>query len=158
MAATAEPFSAARLAEILQAHAGMEGSLLPMLHAVQAAFGYIPRESVPLIAENLNLTRAEVHGVVTFYHDYRETPAGQHVLKLCRAEACQSMGCEALVEHVEQRLGVSCGHTSGNGRVTLEAIYCLGLCATAPSGMIDGKVIGRLNAAKLDKVLAGAGA
>ena len=153
-----EPWSPERLAAILADHAGMEGALLPILHAVQNAFGFIPQPAVPLIAGCLNLTRAEVHGVVTIYHDYRDKPAGQHVLKICRAEACQSMGCESLVEHAEQRRGVSCGNTSGDGRMTLEAIYCLGLCATAPSAMLDGRVVGRLNADKLDKLIAGAGA
>ena len=153
-----EPWSPKRLAAILADHAGMEGALLPILHAVQSAFGFVPQPSVPLVASHLNLTRAEVHGVVTFYHDFRDKPAGQHVLKICRAEACQSMGCESLVERAEQRLGVSCGNTSGDGRMTLEAIYCLGLCATAPSAMLDGRVVGRLNADKLDKLIAGAGA
>jgi formate dehydrogenase subunit gamma len=105
----------------------------------------------------LNVSRAEVHGVVTFYHDFRHKPAGRHVLKMCRAEACQAMGCEALVERAESRLGVSCGGTSADGRVTLEPIYCLGLCATAPSAMLDGRVVGRLTPAKLDALLKEAG-
>ena len=131
---------------------------MPILHAVQEAFGMVPEAAVPVIAEELNLSRAEVHGVVSFYHDFRREPAGKHVLKLCRAEACQAMGCESLVKRAEDRLGVDCGHTSADGRVTLEPVYCLGLCATAPSAMIDGRIVGRLDAVKLDKILKEAGA
>src|SRR6476619_7916358 len=121
-----------------------EGPLLPILHALQEEFGYIEEAAEPLIAEALNITRAEVHGVVTFYHDFRHEPSGRHVLKLCRAEACQSVGCEALVARAEARLGTACGSTSPEG-VTLEAVYCLGLCATGPSAMVDGQVVGRLD-------------
>jgi formate dehydrogenase subunit gamma len=133
-------------------------ALLEILHRVQAELGYVPEEAIPALADALNLSRAEVHGVVTFYHDFRREPAGRHVLKMCRAEACQAMGCEALVEHAESRLGISCGNTSANGRVTLEPIYCLGLCATGPSAMLDGRVVGRLTPAKLDALLKEAGA
>jgi formate dehydrogenase subunit gamma len=112
---------------------------------------------VPALADALNLSRAEVHGVVTFYHDFRREPAGRHVLKICRAEACQAMGGEALVARAEDRLGVACGSTSADGRVTLEPVYCLGLCATGPSAMVDGKVVGRLTARKLDALLKEAG-
>jgi formate dehydrogenase subunit gamma len=113
---------------------------------------------VPALADALNLARAEVHGVVTFYHDFRSEPAGRHMLKMCRAEACQAMGGEALVARAEDRLGVACGGTGADGRVTLEPVYCLGLCATAPSAMMDGRVVGRLTAARLDALLKGAGA
>ncbi len=153
-----EPWSEQRTQQIVAEHADLEGPMMPILHAVVETFGFVPQEAVPVIAKALNLSRAEVHGVVTFYHDFRREPAGQHVLKMCRAEACQSMGCEPLVKHVEDRLGIKCGETSADGRVTLEPIYCLGLCATAPSAMLDGKIVGRLNAAKLDKLLKGAGA
>jgi len=132
--------------------------LIEILHQVQAAMGYIPEAAVPALAAALNLSRAEVHGVVTFYHDFRDKQAGRHVLKLCRAEACQSMGGEALVARAEDRLGVACGETSADGRVTLEPVYCLGLCATAPSAMMDGKIVGRMTAAKLDALLKDAGA
>ena len=132
--------------------------LLEMLHDVQSAFGYVPEAVVPALAHALNLSRAEVHGVVTFYHDFRSKPAGRHVLKLCRAEACQSMGCESLVERAESRLGIACGETSADGRVTLEPIYCLGLCATAPSAMMDGRIVGRLTPERLDALLKEAGA
>ncbi len=132
--------------------------LLEMLHDVQSALGYVPEAVVPALAHALNLSRAEVHGVVTFYHDFRSKPAGRHVLKLCRAEACQSMGCESLVERAESRLGIACGETSADGRVTLEPIYCLGLCATAPSAMMDGRIVGRLTPERLDALLKEAGA
>ena len=129
------------------------GPLLPVLHGIQNALGYVPSEAVPLVADALNLSRADVHGVVSFYHYFRDTPPGRHVIHVCRAEACQSMGCENLVERAESKLGVSCGNTSADGRVTLEAVYCLGLCATAPSAMIDGRVVGRLDAGRLDAII-----
>ncbi|MFO1173183.1 MAG: formate dehydrogenase subunit gamma [Hyphomicrobiaceae bacterium] len=151
--AHAESWSEKRGREVIAAHQAGEGPLLPILHALQETFGHVPREAVPMVAEALNLSRAEVHGVVTFYHDYRAEPAGKHVVKLCRAEACQSMGCESLVERAEQRLHVACGETTADGRVTLEPVYCLGLCATAPSALVDGRVVGRLTAAKLDAIL-----
>jgi formate dehydrogenase subunit gamma len=151
--AHAESWSEKRGREVIAAHQAGEGPLLPILHALQETFGHVPREAVPMVAESLNLSRAEVHGVVTFYHDYRAEPAGRHVIKLCRAEACQSMGCESLVEHAEQKLHVACGETTADGRVTLEPVYCLGLCATAPSALVDGRVVGRLTAQKLDAIL-----
>jgi formate dehydrogenase subunit gamma len=153
-----EPWSEERTRQIVAERANLEGPLMVILHDCVETFGFVPAEAVPVIANALNLSRAEVHGVVTFYHDFRREPAGQHVLKMCRAEACQSMGCEPLVRQAEERLGIKCGETSADGRVTLEAIYCLGLCATSPSAMIDGKIVGRLNEAKLDKLLKGAGA
>jgi formate dehydrogenase subunit gamma len=131
-----------------------EGPLLPILHALQDEFGYIDEAAEPLIADVLNITRAEVHGVVTFYHDFRRAPAGRHVLKLCRAEACQSVGGDALAARAEARLGVALGHTTADGRVTIEPVYCLGLCSVSPSAMIDGKVVARLDAGKLDALLA----
>lgn len=130
-----------------------DGPLLPILHAVQEALGCVPPEAVRVIASELNLTRAEVHGVVTFYHDFRQELPGRHVIKMCRAEACQAMGGEALVARAEQQLGIACGHTTADGNVTLESIYCLGLCATAPSLMVDQRPIGRLTTAKLDSLL-----
>jgi formate dehydrogenase subunit gamma len=149
-----EPWNAERARSIIAEFNEVEGPLLPILHAMQEAFGHVPQEAVPLIAESLNLSRAEVHGVVTFYHDFRSNPAGRHVLKLCRAEACQSCGCDDLIAHAQSRLGVKLGDTSADGRVTIEAVYCLGLCSTAPSAMFDGKLVGRLDRKKLDRVLA----
>jgi formate dehydrogenase subunit gamma len=153
-----ESWNEARLCAIVAAHKDLEGPLLPILHAVQEAFGYVPQPAVPIIARELNLSRAEVHGVVTFYHDYRDKPAGRHVLKICRAEACQSMGCEALVRRAEARLGVECGSTTANDQVTFEAVYCLGLCAMSPAAMIDGEPVARLNATKLESLLTEIGA
>lgn len=148
-----EPWSEERTVEIVAEHRALEGPLMPILHAMQHAFGLVPEEAIPVIARELNLSRAEVHGVVTFYHDFRHELAGKHILKLCRAEACQSMGCERLVERAEEKLGVECGSTSPDGRVTLEAVYCLGLCATAPSAMLNGRIVGKLNDARLDELL-----
>jgi formate dehydrogenase subunit gamma len=139
-------------------HGDRPDELIEILHAVQSELGYVPQAVVPVLAQALNLSRAEVYGVVTFYHDFRDKPAGRHVLKLCRAEACQSMGGEALVQRAEDRLGIACGQTSADGRVTLEPTYCLGLCATAPSAMIDGRIVGRMTAARLDALLKDAGA
>ncbi len=139
-------------------HGNRPDELLEILHDVQSALGFVPEAALPVLAEVLNLSRAEVHGVATFYHDFRAKPAGRHVLKLCRAEACQSMGGEALVERAEAHLGIACGETSADGRVTLEPIYCLGLCATAPSAMIDGRIVGRMTSERLDAVLKEAGA
>ncbi len=134
----------------------MPGALLPILHALQEEFGYIDREAEPMIAKALNISRAEVHGVVTFYHDFREKPAGRHVLKLCRAESCQARGSDALAAQAEERLGVPFGGTTADGRITLEPVYCLGLCSLSPSAMLDGKVVARLDEAKLDALIAGA--
>ena len=133
---------------------GDEGPLLPILHELQAEFGYVPHETLPLIASALNLSRAEVYGVFSFYHDFRDHPAGRHVLKLCRAEACQSMGADALADRARQLLGVDWHGTTTDGAVTLEPVYCLGLCACSPSAMLDGEVIGRLDAEKLEEIAA----
>ena len=148
-----EAWSATGALTIIARHQDAEGALLPLLHDLQEAFGHVPAEAVPLIAQALNLSRAEVHGVVTFYHDFRRVPAGRHVVKLCQAEACQSMGCRDLAAHAQERIGVAMGETTGDGRVTLEPVYCLGLCATAPSAMIDGRVLGRVTPARLDAAL-----
>jgi formate dehydrogenase subunit gamma len=131
-----------------------EGPLLPILHALQEEFGYIDEAAEPLIAQALNITRAEVHGVVTFYHDFRRAPAGRHVLKLCRAEACQAAGGDALAARAEARLGVSMGSTAPDGSVTLEPVYCLGLCSVGPSAMLNGRVVARLDEGRLDALLA----
>ncbi len=149
-----EAWSADRANEIILQHRDQDGRLLPVLQALQETFGCVPEAAVVLVAEALNLSRAEVHGVVTFYHDFRRDPAGRHVLKLCRAEACQAAGGDALAAHAEARLGVAMGTTAADGSVTLEPVYCLGLCATAPSAMIDGRVVGRLDQRRLDAVLA----
>ncbi|ACM28026.1 formate dehydrogenase subunit gamma [Rhizobium rhizogenes] len=136
---------AARAGVIIEAMKSMEGPLLPILHGIQEEFGYVPQDTLPLIAKALNLSRAEVHGVMTFYHDYRDHPAGRHVLKLCRAEACQSMGGDQLAERVKRLLGIDFHQTTLDGSVTLEPVYCLGLCACAPAAMLDGELYGRLD-------------
>jgi formate dehydrogenase subunit gamma len=150
----ANPWNPKRAAEIIAAEKAREGAMLPILHALQAEFGYIDRAAEPMIAEALNVTRAEVHGVVTFYHDFRREPAGHHVLRLCRAEACQAAGGDALAAAAERRLGTPIGTTAPGGQVTLEAVYCLGLCATAPSAMLDGRIVGRLDLARFEALLA----
>ncbi|WP_337182044.1 formate dehydrogenase subunit gamma [Shinella sp.] len=135
-----------RTLAIVGALKDLEGPLLPILHEIQAEFGYVPQESLPVIARELNLSRAEVHGVVTFYHDYRNHPTGRHVLKLCRAEACQSRGGDAIAERIKALLGIDFHQTTMDGAVTLEPVYCLGLCSCAPAAMLDGEVHGRLDA------------
>jgi formate dehydrogenase subunit gamma len=135
-----------RIAEILDAHRGLEGPLLPILHAIQQAFGYVPQTAIPQIAAALMLSKAEVHGVISFYHDYREKPAGRHVLKLCRAEACQTMGADLLADAVKAALGIDWHETTPDGRVTLEPVFCLGLCACGPAAMLDGRLVGRCDA------------
>ncbi len=140
--------------EIVSDHKGLEGPLLPILHAVQAAFGHVPHAAVPQIARALNLSKAEVHGVVTFYHDFREAPAGRHVLKLCRAEACQAMGADRVAAHVQAVLGVDWHGTTADGAVTLEPVFCLGLCACGPAAMVDGRLIGRCDEGRADALIA----
>lgn len=144
---------AAETARIIADHADVEGPLLPILHAVQDRFGHIPATLHDPIATALNITRAELHGVLSFYHDFRDRPAGHHVLKICRAEACQAMGGAALAEDVQALLGLDWHGTTADGRVTLEPVYCLGLCACAPAAMLDGQVMGRVDAARIDAAL-----
>ncbi|MSO72929.1 MAG: formate dehydrogenase subunit gamma [Rhodospirillaceae bacterium] len=149
----APPWDDAEALEIVARHRQMPGATLPILHALQERFGYIGRAAIPMVAEALNLSQAEIHGVVAFYDDFREQPPGRHTLRMCRAEACQSMGCNTLVEQAEKRLGVGLGATTADGKVTLEAAYCLGNCACAPAAMLDGELIGRLDSARLDRLL-----
>jgi formate dehydrogenase subunit gamma len=136
--------------QIIAAHAGREGPLLPILHAIQETFGFIPEAAMRLVAHRLNITRAEVYGVVTFYHDFRRAPAGRHVLKICRAEACQSMGSDAQAAALLDRLGLDWGGTTPDGGLTVEPVYCLGLCACAPNAMLDDELHGRLDGAALE--------
>lgn len=141
-----EPWSADRAAAIIAQHRHRPGACLPILHALQAAFGHVPAAAVPLVAQALNLSRAEVHGVVSFYHDFRGTPAGRQVVKLCRAEACQAVGGDALAEAMQRRLGIRLGETTADGAVTLEAVYCLGNCACGPAALHDGELLAFLDA------------
>nr|WP_244598296.1 formate dehydrogenase subunit gamma [Pseudohoeflea suaedae] len=138
---------------IVDAHRHLEGPLLPILHAVQAEFGYVPRDVQPAIADALNISRAEIHGVVSFYHDYRSEPAGRHVIRICRSEACQSMGGEAAAASLLQKLGLDWHQTSADGAVTVEPVYCLGLCACSPAAMVDGDVYGRLDDETINDIL-----
>jgi formate dehydrogenase subunit gamma len=149
-----ETWSAERAHEVIQDLVHREGATLPILHALQKVFGFVPEAAVPMVAEALNLSRAEVHGVVTFYHDFRHALPGRHVLKLCRAEACQAAGGDGLAAHAQSKLGIALGETTPDRQVTMEATYCLGLCAVAPSAMLDGRVVGRLDEERLDKLMA----
>ncbi len=128
--------------------------LLPLLHAVQDEIGYIDDALVPAIAAALNLSRADVHGVLTFYHDYRRQPAGRHIVKLCRAESCQARGGAAIEAAAAKRLGVAMGETRRDGQVTLEPVYCLGLCAIGPNALVDGRPVARIDTAALDRIAA----
>lgn len=151
-----DPAAAERLAGILDRHAGREGALLPILHDVQAAFGMIPEAAQPVIGQALGMSRAEVHGVVSFYHDFRDHPTGRHVLRLCRAEACQAMGADALAAEVQAALGLGWHETSADGRMTLEPVFCLGLCACGPSAQLDERLIGRATARRVVAMAGGA--
>lgn len=135
-----KPFSIDETRVIAEKMAALDGPLLPILHAVQNTFGHVPEAAVPVIADVLNLSRAEVHGTVTFYHDFRRTPANGTIVKICRAEACQAMGARELIKHAEENTG---------SETQIEAIYCLGLCATAPAAMIDGRIHARLDKSSL---------
>jgi formate dehydrogenase subunit gamma len=129
------------------------GPLLPILHAVQSALGYVPKDAVPLIAAELNVTRAEVHGVLSFYHYFRNDPPGRHVVHLCRAEACQSVGARALEAHAKKRLGIDFHQTTPDGAVSLEPVYCLGNCSLGPSIMVDERLQGRVTPQRFDELI-----
>ncbi len=158
MPPSAAPLSSEDLRHLIAQHRDLEGPLLPILHAIQDACGHIPDDAHPLICDALNISAAELHGVISFYHDFRKKPAGRHVLKICRAESCQSVGGEAVAASLLEKLGLDWHGTTVNGAVTIEPVYCLGLCACGPAAMVDDRVIGRVNAAKLDAILAEAGA
>lgn len=138
---------------IIAPHLMEEGPLLPILHDIQDRYGYIPPSAIPLIAEALNCTRADIHGVVSFYHDFRATRAGTHILRLCRAEACRSMGGKELSAAVMERLGIGWHETTDDGTITLEPVFCLGLCANAPAGMFDAQPLAALDMSDVDGLL-----
>ena len=140
--------------DIAARHGNRPDGLLPILHDLQEERGFVEDAAVPFIAGALNLSRAEVHGVITFYHDFRRKPAGRHVVKLCRAESCQSRGGAAIEAEAARKLGVAMGETSADGRVTLEPVYCLGLCAIGPNALVDGKPVAAIDAARLDRIAA----
>jgi formate dehydrogenase subunit gamma len=142
-----------RILAIVERHRHRAGPLIEILHEVQASFGCVPQGAVAVLARALNLSRAEVHGVVTFYHHFRTRPSGRHVLQICRAESCQAAGGRAIEQHAKKRLGVDFGGTTADGRVTLEAVYCLGLCACSPAAMLDDEVHGRVTPQRLDALL-----
>jgi formate dehydrogenase subunit gamma len=123
----------------------LPGALLPILHALQEEFGYVDKAAIPLIASALNISHAEVYGVLSFYHDFHQQPGGRHTLKICRAESCQAMGCETVIQHVENRLGLKLGQTTEDRSLTVEPVYCLGNCALSPAAMLDGKLFGRVS-------------
>jgi formate dehydrogenase subunit gamma len=131
------------------------GALMLILHEVQDCFGYIPRDGVPIIANALNLSRAEVHGVATFYHDFRREPPGRNLIRLCRAESCQAMGAVALADHVRGRLGIDFGETTSDGAFTLEPVYCLGNCGCSPAIVVNDDLYGRVDAARFDELVTG---
>ncbi|MGQ0456210.1 MAG: formate dehydrogenase subunit gamma [Hyphomicrobium sp.] len=136
-------------------HGNKASELLEILHELQIQLGYVPEATKPVIAKALNLSRAEVHGVVTFYHDFRSEPAGRHVIKICRAEACQAMGTDHLCSHAEKALGAELGGTSKDGRYTVEAVYCLGNCALSPAILIGERLFGKVDAKRFDAIVAG---
>lgn len=139
---------------VAQAHGNRPDALLEILHDLQHALGFVPEEALPVLAKALNLSRAEVHGVVTFYHDFRREPAGRHVVKVCQAEACQSMGARALASAIKASLKIGFGETTADGAVTLEKVYCLGNCAFSPAIMVDDALVGRVDAAKFKSIAA----
>jgi formate dehydrogenase subunit gamma len=151
---THAPQDDAEIRRLAEAHAAEAGALLPILHAIQDRLGYVPESAVPIVAEVLNLSRAEVHGVVTFYHFFRTKRPGKRTLYVCRAEACQSMGSRALENYARKKLGVDFHETTADGRFSLEPIYCLGNCACSPAVMVDETVHGRVTPQKLDEILA----
>ena len=139
--------------EITASHKGQRGALLPILHAVQEALGCVPPEAIPVLAEELNLSRADVHGVVSFYHDFRSTPAGRTTVRICRGEACQAVGAQRLVDHLHESRGMTLGETSMDGSVTVEQVFCLGNCALGPAAQVNGRLQGRLDEARLSAIL-----
>jgi formate dehydrogenase subunit gamma len=153
-AAAAPPEVAAAVRRAVDRHAGEPGPLMEILHDVQAELGCLPRTAVPVLADALNISRADVYGVVTFYRDFREAPAGRRTVRICRAEACQSLGCDELVAHAAEALGVALGETTPDGGVTLDQVFCFGNCALGPTVEVDGRLYGRMTSARFDQMLA----
>jgi formate dehydrogenase subunit gamma len=145
-----------RISEILEDKASLEGPLLPILHAIQQEYGHVSPDVLPQIAKGLNISRAEVHGVVSFYHDFKDHPGGRHTLRVCRAESCQAAGGEAIAEAALARLGLGWNETTQNGAVTIEPVYCLGLCACSPAMMLDDRPMGRVDADRIVATVEGA--
>ena len=151
--------SAVALREVVEnaveSHRDRIGALLPVLHAIQDMFGFIPPEAIPLLAGAMNLSRAEIHGVMSFYHDFRSEPPGKHIVHLCRAEACQAMGAAGLEQHARERLGIDYGETTNDGQFTLEPVYCLGNCACSPSIRINDEIHARVSLERFDELISG---
>ena len=148
------PWSKERAVEVVNKHRAGRGPLLPILRELQDVFGYIDPEAVDVLAGELNLSKADVYGVVTFYKDFRSKPAGKSVIRVCRGEACQSMGAEQLAQHARERLGVDFGGTTVEGTLSLEQVFCLGNCALSPAVMVDGRLKGRVDEARFDLIVA----
>lgn len=144
----------ATIQALIDAHRDQAGALLPILHAIQDQLGYVPAEATPLIAKSLNLSRAEVHGVISFYHHFRTTPAGKHTLQICRAESCQAMGSHELEAHAKAALGIDYHQTTADGAISLEPVYCLGNCACSPAVRVGDAVQGRMDNVQLDALIA----
>jgi len=142
-----------QLSALIARHCGMSGALLPVLHAIQDNIGFIPEMAVPLIADALNLSRAEVHGVITYYHHFRQTPPGRTVIQVCRAEACQARGADKLAQHVQTQLGCDFHATTADGSFTLESVYCLGLCACGPAITMNDQLYARVSPEKFNQLL-----
>ena len=145
--------SAVVISRIVRELKAKPGALLPILHGIQEELGYVPEDAVPIIASEMNLTRAEVHGVVTFYHDFRSHPPGRHIVRICQAESCQAAGSAALTAHVKKRMGIDFHQTTADGSCSLEPVYCLGNCALSPSVMVDKEVFGRVTEKRFDEIL-----
>jgi formate dehydrogenase subunit gamma len=148
------PWSQERAVAIVEKHRSERGPLMPILHELQDVFGHIDPRAVDLVAEALNLSKAEVYGVVTFYKDFRSEPSGTSVVHICRGEACQSMGAEQLARHAREHLAVDFGGTTSDGAVSLDQVFCLGNCALSPSVLIDGQLKGRMDEARFDELVA----
>jgi formate dehydrogenase subunit gamma len=148
------PWREDRALAVIEEHMHLRGALMPILHALQEEFGCIDEEAIPLLARELNLSRADVHGVVSFYHEFRRTRPGRHVVKVCRAEACQSMGCNDLVSHIESSLSIKLGDTTPDDAFTIEQVFCLGNCALSPAITVDEKIYGRVSNRRFDAILA----
>jgi len=149
---TADAWTPAQIQTVVDEHRSMPGAMLPTLHAIQDRFGHIPEAAVPIIAEALRHTRADVHGIISFYHHFRTQPPGHSVVQVCRAEACQARGSRQLENHVKAVLGVDYHHTTSDGEITLEPVYCLGNCACGPTIRVNDDIHGRMTAAKFDRL------
>ncbi len=145
----------ALIADIINKYRNIDGPCLPIFHGLQEHFGYVPAAAIPMVADSLNLSRAEVHGIVTFYKDFKSEPQGRHHVKLCRAESCQAVGCDSLIDVARKQLGIDFDQTTADGLVTLEPVFCLGNCALSPAAMIDDKVYGRLDQTRFQSLLNG---